>query len=148
MVTLAAMKLDPDRLRDFARRYTAARCSHNAASVAAFYSPKASLTINHASPAVGRAAITVAAQSFMTALPDLEVHLDDLVVNGDHAIYRWTLTGANTGPGGTGQRVRISGFEEWTIGEETLIAESQGYFDKDSYQHQLQHGYDATKTSD
>jgi hypothetical protein len=40
-------------------------------------------------------------------------------------IYRWTLTGTHTGPGGTGRAVRISGFELWTIGEDGLIAESQ-----------------------
>jgi uncharacterized protein (TIGR02246 family) len=142
------MKLDRDRLHDFAERYTAAWCSHNAASVAAFYSLKGSLTINHGSPAVGRDAIAMAAESFMTAFPDLEVRLDDLVVNGDHATYHWTLIGTNTGPGGTGQSVRISGFEKWTIGEDTLIAESQGHFDEDSYQRQLEHGHDATKTKE
>jgi hypothetical protein len=40
------------------------------------------------------------------------------------ASCRWTLVGTNTGPGGTGRRVRISGFEEWTIGDDGLIAAS------------------------
>jgi hypothetical protein len=33
-------------VQDFARRYTAAWCSQNAASVAAFFSPDGSLIIN------------------------------------------------------------------------------------------------------
>ena len=35
---------------------------------------------------------------------------------GDHAIYHWTLVGTNTGPSGTGNRVRVSSFEKWKIG--------------------------------
>jgi hypothetical protein len=48
--------------------------------------------------------------------------------------------GTNTGPGGTGNRVRISGFEEWRIGDDGLIAESQGHFDQAEYDRQLEHG--------
>jgi hypothetical protein len=76
----------------------------------------------------------------MTAFPDLQVLLDDVVLEGDRAVYHWTLIGTNTGPGGTGHRVRISGFEVWRIGEDSLIAESQGHFDSADYQHQLEHG--------
>src|SRR3989304_2971748 len=54
--------------------------------------------------------------------------------------YHWTLVGTNTGPGGTGNRVRISGFEEWTIGDDGLVAESQGHFDQAEYDPQLEHG--------
>jgi len=43
--------------------------------------------------------------------------MDDVLVRGDRATYHWTFTGANTGPGGTGQRVRFSGFEVWKIGD-------------------------------
>jgi hypothetical protein len=57
-------------------------------------------------------AITGIAQEFMTACPNLTVLMDGLAVRGDRVIYRWTLIGANTGPGGTGKRVHISGFEE------------------------------------
>jgi hypothetical protein len=50
--------------------------------------------------------------------------------------YR-TLTGTNTGPGGTGRAVRISGFEVWQIGEGGLIAKSEGHFDEVEYRRQL-----------
>jgi len=130
----------PVQLIDFARRYTAAWCSRDPASVAAHYAPQGSLTINGGTPSVGRAAITEAALSFMTDFPDLQVFLDDLRMQGPQVIYHWTLTGSNAGPGGTGRRVRISGFEEWRIGPDGLIAESQGHFDSADYQRQLSSG--------
>lgn len=76
----------------------------------------------------------------MVALPDMRVEMDDLVVRDDRSEYHWTCTGTNTGPGGTGNRVRFSGFEEWTIGEDGLIAESKGHFDQAEYERQLEHG--------
>jgi uncharacterized protein (TIGR02246 family) len=129
-----------DPLTNLAEGYTAAWCSQNAASVAAFYSPDGSLTINDGPPAVGRAAITEAAQAFMTSFPDMKVFMDDLTVDGEPATYHWTLEGTNTGPGGTGKRVRISGFEQWRIGADGLIAESKGHFDSALFQRQLEQG--------
>jgi uncharacterized protein (TIGR02246 family) len=128
-----------EELREFARRYTEAWCSGNPERVAEHYAPDGSLTINGGTPSVGRAAITEAAQSFMTAFPDMEVLLDDLREGTDGIEYHWTLVGTNTGPGGTGNAVRISGFEEWTIAD-GLIAESQGHYDEAEYERQLQHG--------
>ncbi len=127
-------------LRDFAARYTAAWCSQHAASVADFFSPTGSLAINGAAPAVGRAAITASAQDFMTAFPDLVVTMDDLIEDGDRLRYHWTLTGTNTGPGGTGHRVRISGVERWRIGADGFVAESEGSFDAAEYQRQIERG--------
>ena len=93
---------------------------------------------------MGRSAITEVAQVFMTAFPDLRVLMDDLVVQGDGAVYPWTLIGTNTGLGGTGQRVRISGFEVWRIGVDGLIAESQGNFDSAAYEGQLELGFEGS----
>ena len=78
----------------------------------------------------------------MTAFPDMKLFMDGLSEQGDRFVYRWTLAGTNTGPGGTGKRVRISGFEEWRIGADGLIAESQGHFDSAEYQRQLERGVD------
>ena len=134
------MTSEGELLTDFATRYTAAWCSHNAASVASFFATDGSLTINQGSPAVGRAAITAAAQGFMTAFPDLVVTMDRLGADPDRITYHWTLAGTNTGPGGTGKAVRISGYEEWRIGADGLIAESKGHFDEAEYQRQLTTG--------
>jgi uncharacterized protein (TIGR02246 family) len=127
-------------LRDFAARYTAAWCSQNAASVASFFAESGSLTINEGQPSVGRPAITAAAQEFMTAFPDMIVAMDDVIVVGGGAVFRWTLTGTNTGAGGTGHAVRISGYEEWTIDADGLIQKSLGHFDEAEYQRQLTAG--------
>jgi hypothetical protein len=129
------------QLKEFGQKYAAAWCSQNAANVASFHDEKSSLKINDGQPSVGRAAITAAAQEFMTAFPDMVVSMDDISsVDWNHAIFRWTLTGRNTGPGGTGKAVRISGYEEWTIDANSLITESKGHFDEDEYQRQLRDG--------
>jgi nuclear transport factor 2 (NTF2) superfamily protein len=125
------------QLRTFATNYTAAWCSQNAASVAAFYAVDGSLQINEGSPSVGRSAITAAAQSFMTAFPDMVVAMDDVSLQDEASVYRWTLTGTDAGAGGIGNRVRISGYEEWTFGEDGLIRESKGHYDEADYQRQL-----------
>ena len=127
-------------LREFAAQYTAAWCSRNAANVAAFFAEGGSLKINEGTPSVGRAAITEAAQGFMTAFPEMVVTMDGVSLDVDHAVYRWTLTGTNSGPGGTGKAVRLSGYEEWTIGRNGLIAKSRGHFDEAEYQRQLKAG--------
>ncbi len=132
--------MNADDLADFAKRYTTAWCSQDAASVAAFYSEYGSLTVNEGVPAIGQEAITDVALSFMTTFPDLEVRMDQLDVSADHIKYIWILTGTNDGPGGTGNKVHISGFEEWIIDEDGLIAESRGHFDNEEYQRQLEHG--------
>lgn len=98
---------------------------------------RGSLKINDDDPAVGRIAITAAAQGFMTAFPDLLVRMDRLAVNDTRVTYHWTLTGTNTGPGGSGRSVHISGFEDWRFDSDGLIAESKGHFDATGYQQQL-----------
>ena len=123
--------------REFAERYTAAWCSQNAEHVAGFFAPDGSLTINNGVPSVGRAAIAEAARSFMTAFPDLKILMDDVRTNASRVEYHWTLVGTNTAPAGTGNRVRISGFESWRFSEEALIAESIGSFDAADYEQQL-----------
>lgn len=130
----------PFDLNDFATRYTAAWCSHDPSSVASFFAPNGSLTINADAPSIGRDAISAAAQGFMTAFPDLKVMMDSVSVEGERSIYRWTLEGHNTGPGGIGAFVRISGYEEWRIGNDGLIVESSGHFDAGDYQRQIDRG--------
>jgi uncharacterized protein (TIGR02246 family) len=126
-----------ETIHEFATRYTAAWCSQDPARVSQFYSPEGSLTINRGAPAVGRVAIANAARSFMTAFPDLQVLVDRVVAHANRTEYHWTLVGTNTGPGGTGRMVRISGHEEWRMGNDGLIAESQGHFDELDYRRQL-----------
>ncbi len=132
----------PSKLDEFASHYAQAWCSQKPESVAAFYAEGASLRVNDDAPAVGRAAITEVARGFMTAFPDMVVALDELLSKPDGAEFHWTLTGTNSGPEGTGKRVRISGYEEWQIDANGLIAESMGHFDSAEYERQLEHGVD------
>ena len=134
------MPFDHAQLHDFAVRYTAAWCSKDPASVADFYAPNGSLTINGGTPSVGHTAIMQTALKFMTAFPDLTVHFDNLAVEKDAIHYHWTLLGTNTGPGGTGHKIRISGFENWKLNPDGLILESRGTFDQKDYQRQLVNG--------
>jgi uncharacterized protein (TIGR02246 family) len=132
--------MDQEALTDFATRYAAAWSSQDPARLASFYAEQGSLTVNGGAPSIGRVAITATAGGFMAAFPDMVVKMDEVTQEGPHAIFRWTWTGTNTGPGGTGTSVRISGYEEWTIGADGLIAESKGHFDETEYQRQLRAG--------
>lgn len=80
--------------------------------MAACYEETASLTINDGTPSTGRVELAATAAGYMEAFPDLRVSVDQVLVAGDAAFWVWTLTGTNTGPGGTGNRVRVSGIEE------------------------------------
>jgi predicted ester cyclase len=138
-----------DELTKFAKRYAGAWCSQNPESVAAFFAESGSLSVNNGPRAVGRAAIAKEAQAFMTTFPDMVVTFDKLEHSTPHggrsscdAVFHWTLTGMNTGPGGVGKRVRISGYELWKIDNNGLIAESKGNFDSAEYERQLEHGVD------
>src|SRR5436853_7194909 len=100
-----------DELKAFATRYTQAWCSNDPEKVAAFFAERGSISINNGPPAVGRAAIANEAQTFMTTFPDMIVTMDKVAHGEEDTKFHWTLTGTNTGPGGTGNKVRIGGYE-------------------------------------
>jgi uncharacterized protein (TIGR02246 family) len=135
--TPTGKSMNDSRLVDVATRYTAAWCSHDASRVATLYSETGSLAINDGAPAVGRQAVEAAAQSFMTAYPDLVVKFDRLEPRLNRVLYHWTFIGTNNGPGGTGNQVRISGYEDWKIGSDGLIADSKGHYDAQDWDHQV-----------
>lgn len=128
------------RIVKFAQDYAAAWCGQRPESVAAFFSENGALTINGGEPCVGREAIADAARGFMAAFPDLAVSFDVLLPTILGTEFHWTLTGTNSGPGGTGNRVKISGCEIWQIDADGLIAGSIGSFDADEFTRQLAEG--------
>jgi len=138
----SAITMTLGELTRFAERYAEAWCSQSPESVAAFFAERGSISINNGPPAIGRAAIAKEAQAFMTTFPDIVVTMDDVSRESDGTKFHWTLTGTNTGPGGTGKRVRISGYELWKIDNDGVIAESKGHFDAAEYERQLKHGVD------
>jgi predicted ester cyclase len=133
---------DLGELTKFATRYAEAWCSQNPESVAEFFAENGSLSVNDRPPAVGRAAIAEIARGFMRDFPDMVVTFDKLEPQSNATAFHWTLTGTNTGPDGTGKRVRISGYELWKIGNNALIAESKGRFDGAEYELQVKLGVD------
>jgi len=131
---------DEESMKNLAEGYTAAWSSQDPASVAKYFAEKGSLRVNDGEPAVGRDAIAGIAQEFMTALPDMVLRFDGLEGRDGRVRYHWTLEGTNSGPGGTGKRVRVSGYESWRLDEDGLIAESQGHFPTAEYERQLEIG--------
>ena len=128
---------DMTKLTDFATRYAAAWSSQDPHAFATFYSENGSLRINDGDPSVGRDAVEATARDFMAAFPDMLVQLVELHTKGDHVEFHWHWTGTNTGPGGTGNRVDLRGYEQWTLDNDGLILESAGYYDDAEYTRQL-----------
>jgi predicted ester cyclase len=132
-----------DELTRFAQHYAKAWCSWNPEKVAAFFAEGGSLCVNDGSAAVGRAAIAEVALGFMNTFPDMKVTMEEVTQEPRGTVFHWTLTGTDTGPGGAGKRVRISGHEIWRLDHAGLIAESKGHFDNDEYERQLKYGVDS-----
>ncbi len=132
--------MDSRELAALARRYTDAWNAHDAAASAGCYAEDGSLTINGGEPAVGRAEVQAVMQGFHDAFPDAVLTMDAVRGAGDRAVYLWTYEGTNTGPGGTGNRVRFSGWEAWTLTSSGLVQRSLGNFDDVEYQRQLAEG--------
>jgi predicted ester cyclase len=127
-------------ITEFATRYAKAWCSQDPKEVAAFFADQGSLSVNDGPPAVGRAAIAEEARGFMRDFPDMVVSMEKVVSESRGTEFHWTLTGTNTGAGGTGKRVRISGYELWQLDNDRLIGNSKGHFDSAEYERQLKHG--------
>ena len=98
-----------NELSKFAQRYAKAWCSRDPRKVAAFFAENGSISINNGPTAVGRAAIAKEAEAFMTTFPNMVVTFDKLEPRDGAVAFHWTLTGTNTGPGGSGNKVWISG---------------------------------------
>jgi len=129
--------MKPLDLTEFATRYGEAWSSQDPKQLASFYTADGSLTVNAGEPAIGRAAIAAKAGAFMGAFPDMVVRLDRVEQAGSRVTFHWIWTGTNTGPGGTGRAVRISGRELWTLNAERLIQMSEGRYDEAEYQRQV-----------
>lgn len=133
------MKFD---LEIFAKSYSQAWSGKRPEFVSFYFAEDGSLRVNDGEPAIGREEITKVAKGFMTDLPDMVVSFDSLVNKSNGVEFHWTLTATNSGPGGTGNKIKVSGFELWQIGEDGLINESQGNFPTEEYNRQIEFGID------
>ncbi len=130
-------KSDYDKMVEFGEKYTEAWNSKVPENMASFYAGDGMLTVNHGTPAIGRKQLAETAKSYMDAFPDMELTMDSLTANNGTYRYYWTFRGTNTGPGGTGNKVDFSGFEEWIMNARGLIQKSTGTYDAEAYQRQL-----------
>lgn len=126
----------PEDRTSFATRYAAAWSGKDPVAFGTFYEEAGSLIVN-GSASAGRAAIVETARSYMAAFPDMVVRMDSLREESGASVFHWTWTGTNTGPGGTGKAVNLTGYERWTFSANGLILKSDGHFDNDEYQRQL-----------
>jgi uncharacterized protein (TIGR02246 family) len=134
------MTLIPTAIHELAIDYTNAWCSRSGEAVASFFAENATSIINGGEPTIGRAAIADAMGAFFVEFPDLVLRMDDLRSGGNQAIYLWTLEGTNSGPGGTGNFVRILGWQNWHISNDLLIVKADGGYDGVEYDRQIQEG--------
>ena len=137
---VASELMNSENLSEFAERYAEAWCSQTPENVARFFAENGSLNVNDDAPAVGRTAIAEVARGFMPDFPDMIVRFDKLEPREGRIAFHWTLTGTYAG---TGNHVRISGYELWKFDNHGLIAESKGHFDSAEYERQLGHGAEA-----
>ena len=120
-----------------AAKYAAAWSSQSPEGVASFYAPDGKISINGGDELAGRAAIAEMATGFYAEFPDLIVHLDDIRAVGSQAIFVWTLEGTHAG---TGNKVKVQGWEEWTLSDDCLVVSSLGRFDAREYDRQIAEG--------
>lgn len=127
-------------LEIFAKSYAQVWRSQRPAFVASFFAEDGVLRINDGEPAEGTEAIANVVKGFMDAFPDMVVSMDSLITKSDKTRFYWTLTRTNNETNGSGNKVNISGFEEWTLNNDGLIQESNGFFDEKEYLRQLELG--------
>ena len=119
-----------DELTEFARRYAEAWHSQDPEKVAVFYTENGRISVNGGPPVP----IADEARAFMRDFPDMVVTFDKLEQRPNGVEFHWTLIGTHAG---SGNKVRISGYELWKIDNDGLIGESKGNFDAADYERQL-----------
>ncbi len=72
-------------------------------------------------------------QYWHTAIPDLNITMDQLVVKDGKSYTSWTCTGTNTGNFGetppTGKKIKTTGFTVLTFNEDGKIIKEDAYYD-------------------
>lgn len=131
------MPITPVAAQTLANAYTAAWNSGRATAVAAFYAPDGQIAINGGAAWLGRSGVAAMAQGFFADVPDLALTCDGFRFAGDHMIYLWTFSGHHSG---TGNPLRIIGWEEWELTTAHLVQSSRGCFDPVDYARQVAGG--------
>jgi uncharacterized protein (TIGR02246 family) len=127
------MTIDQVRMRQVAGAYTAAWNSGSADAVAEFYAPDGRIVINRGNPWEGRTGVAQMAAGFFADVPDLTLVCDGMRIAGDHVAYLWTFTGTHAG---SGNPLRVVGWEEWDVDLDLKVKSSCGWYDADDYARQ------------
>ncbi len=127
------MSLNHDKVREIADAYTAAWNLGSPEAVAAFYAVEGQSVINRSTPWIGRQAIAGMAAGFFADVPDLMLVCDDIRTAGNHVVYFWTFTGTHAG---TGNTLRVAGWEEWDLDGDFKVVVSRGWYDAEEYARQ------------
>ncbi|MCB1019852.1 MAG: SgcJ/EcaC family oxidoreductase [Acidobacteria bacterium] len=117
--------------------YTQAWNSGSPDAVANFYAENGRISINGGEPWVGRARVAQMAAGFFADVPDLTLRCDGVRAAGAHVVYLWTFVGHHAR---TGNRLEISGWEEWDFDPNEKVLHSRGWFDADDYARQVEGG--------
>ena len=125
--------MDHDAMHRVADTYTAAWNSGSPEAVAEFFAPDGGIVINRGTPWTGRSGVAEMAAGFFADIPDLSLVCNGVHIAGDHVLYRWTFTGTHAG---SGNPMRVSGWEEWDMTPDGKVASSRGWFDADDYARQ------------
>ena len=126
--------IDFESALEKAAGYAAAWSSNRPEAVAAHYAEHGRAVLNGGEPIVGREAIARDyASPFFRDFPGSVVLMHDFRLAGPHGLFTGMLVGpARAG----GERVRLLGWEEWTLGDDGLILDSMVWFDAEEYARQ------------
>jgi uncharacterized protein (TIGR02246 family) len=116
-----------------AQDYTAAWNTGKPENVASFFAETGCIVINRGPLWQGRSGVAAMAAGFYADVPDLTLQCDGVKLAGSHMLYLWTFTGTHAG---TGRKLRITGWEEWELGEDLLVTASRGWFDAEEWARQ------------
>lgn len=124
-------------LDSFGEQYARAWSSQRPDAVATMFADDGWIAINEDPPARGREAVEDVARGFMKGFPDLDVRCVRMALENGELRWHWTMRGTNTGPGGTGKPILISGYEALVLDDNGRIVSAHGHFDQDDWDRQL-----------
>jgi steroid delta-isomerase-like uncharacterized protein len=115
--------MNPDERKHLVREFHAHYDAGDLAAMAALLRPD---MVVHGMPGVppGRAGFLALSQQFLTAFPDVQTTVEDVVAEGDKVVVRWTAQGTHQGAffgvPGSGLRVTAQAIEIWRVADGQL----------------------------
>lgn len=131
------MLMTDEQATAFGQDYAATWSSGDPAEVVAMFTLDGTIIINGGPPAAGPQGIEGVAKSYMTAFPDLRVDCERMERDGPRWKWFWRMRGTFSGPGGTGKRVDIRGWEVLSLSSDGRIIYADGHYNQAEYERQL-----------